>query len=751
MDERYEIGRKLGQGGLGSVYQAHDTRMNRDVAIKRIFTGDDERQREEAIRQMSQETGTLAMLQHPHIVTIHDVGSDEDGPFVVMELLTGKTVDDVVEKAVLTWSDFREFALQVQEGLIAAQDLGLVHRDLKPTNLMLNWLPSGKFQVKIVDFGLAKFSPKPSLQTIDHGDSVYGSIFFMAPEQFERVPLDARCDMYAIGCVYYFALTGQTPFQGDTGPQVMASHLEHRVVPLHELRPDLPPWVCDWIMWHINRRPEDRPENAREALQSFLELDAAPATPPTGAVATSSPAATRAATGTRPKLIIPGTTPVQEAAEPAPAPVTPPASAPPSVHHATAAQPATPQGGNRREPVTGTADKSAPDPSAAATAPIRPGAAVTGRTVPSGKRPRSTAALTAVALLLLGLIGFGTYLLRERAADNRANERYNSLVREAADPSTEELMVSGADLDLLLRSIGAGGNQSRETVYKALAIATASDGTDVDATIAGFVTTRPLPPEIRAAVLTRVLRFRRAPETVPTLLEYAREAPDPAVSAAAVTAAAEVTAAEHLPALLDLLRFRTDADVRRAVENAIATILRQSPDRRQHAAALAAACRDSVHEANRLALLRLLGTVGGDQAATVVRSALEGGRRTETVAAIEALKVWPDDSMFRTLVDFMEVQTDEDLRRRCFDAAFTHLSDERDERDAGQDEELWKLLASLARSEREQLAIINGLVRDPRGDWVTGLLRDFTDPRHSERVVERASKGIAHLKEQGGH
>src|SRR5690606_26010134 len=101
---------------------------------------------------------------------------------------------------------------QVQEGLIAAQDLGIVHRDLKPSNVMVNWLPSGKFQVKLVDFGLAKFSPKPSHQTVDHSDSVYGSIFFMAPEQFERAMLDARTDMYAIGCVYYFALAGKSPF-----------------------------------------------------------------------------------------------------------------------------------------------------------------------------------------------------------------------------------------------------------------------------------------------------------------------------------------------------------------------------------------------------------------------------------------------------------------------------------------------------------------------------------------------------------
>ena len=156
---------------------------------------------------------------------------DSDGPYVVMELLSGRTLDEMVERGTLTYDDFREVALQSQEALIAAQDLDLVHRDIKPTNMMVTWLPSGRFQVKLVDFGLAKFSPQPSLQTIDHGDSVFGSIYFMAPEQFERTPLDQRTDMYSLGCVYYYCLTGQHPFDGETAPLVMTAHLQNRVTP----------------------------------------------------------------------------------------------------------------------------------------------------------------------------------------------------------------------------------------------------------------------------------------------------------------------------------------------------------------------------------------------------------------------------------------------------------------------------------------------------------------------------------------
>lgn len=274
MDERYEIRGKIGQGGIGAVYRAYDKNLSREVAIKRILPEGGVDLEKEATRQLTKEAGALSALQHPHIVTIYDVGIDEDGPYVVMELLHGKTIDEVVEKASLTWPDFREFAMQTQEALIAAQDMNIVHRDLKPTNVMLTWLPSGKFQVKIVDFGLAKFSPKPSLQTIDQKDSIFGSIFFMSPEQFERIELDTRTDMYSIGCVYYYALTGVHPFNGETGPQVMVAHLDHRVFPLHEIRPDLPRWVSDWVMWHINRKTEHRPNNARESLSFFIQSDA---------------------------------------------------------------------------------------------------------------------------------------------------------------------------------------------------------------------------------------------------------------------------------------------------------------------------------------------------------------------------------------------------------------------------------------------------------------------------------------------
>lgn len=341
-EERYEIKGKLGEGGVGAVYKAFDTQLNREVAIKRVLAGGGYENQEEATKHLLKEATALSSVQHPHIVTVYDAGVDEDGPYVVMELIHGKTLDEMVERGTLTWNDLREIALQSQEALIAAQDLDLVHRDLKPSNVMVCWLPSGKFQVKIVDFGLAKFSAAPSLQTIDHGDAVFGSIFFMAPEQFERTPLDKRTDMYALGCLYYYSLTGEYPFNGDTAAAVMASHLQHHVTPLHELRPDIPQWGADWIMWHIERGMDARPADARAALERFLILDKQSTQPITMTASDPTPEPTPGA----PKLLFPGTgapatpeTPAPPAAAPALAtPVQPVAAPVPMQNPGTAPQ-----------------------------------------------------------------------------------------------------------------------------------------------------------------------------------------------------------------------------------------------------------------------------------------------------------------------------------------------------------------------------------------------------------------------------
>lgn len=817
---------KLGQGGLGTVFRAWDHALKREVAVKRIASSYEGSQREEATRQMEKETGALAALQHPNIVTIYDVGSDEDGPFVVMELLSGQTLDEVVTRAPLTWQDFRELALQIQEALVAAQDLGLVHRDLKPSNIMLNWLPSGRFQAKVVDFGLAKFSPKPSAQTVDQSDAVFGSIFYMAPEQFERGALDARVDMYAIGCVYYFTLTGESPFQGDTGPQVMAAHLEHRVVPLAQLRPDLPRWVSDWVMWHINRHPAERPENARESLKTFIQLDV----PVTQTMSTGEP---QPEAPKRPRLIIPGAAAPAPVAPPvpepvitqaAPQPLAPPAGAPPSLHTTSQQVAAEPQPSPVAPPPAQAYVPAPPPPPApaavpvavpvavasppppavvatptaqlqtaapvASTVPLQPAAAApapapgpqirlgpaaaapaTARATPQAataaaartglpkgpgqqafvpaKKGLGNGAKAAIAAVLGVLVIFVAYLIMSKASAGKATDKYNRIVKEAADPAAKEVMVTGEELGILLTSVATpGSNAQRETIYKALFLAKASDGTDIDNVIVETATRQDMNPSIRQALLARVVGQRKNPAVVPKLLAFARTSTDAAGARAALEAVSSLGGDDHFAELLDVIQFTSDSGVRQAAEACAGQIISKSAKKSEFAATLATAHAAATSDDTRHALLRLLGRAGGEKAEEVVTKALKEGKNLDQLNAVLSLQQWADDSMFSTLTDFIEETDNEELRGRAFKGALAFLMDKNRKRSDEDNEDFWKTLAGTAKTTPEQLSMVRGLANAEPTEWAMSVVEYFFDESESDEVQDLADKALSRMRER---
>lgn len=548
MDERYEIRGKIGQGGIGAVYRAFDQRMNREVAIKRIIPeGGDAEHQDEATKQLTKEAGALAALQHPHIVTVYDVGADEDGPYVVMEMLTGKSLDELVEKAPLTFSDFREVAVQTQEALIAAQDLHIVHRDIKPGNLMLTWLPSGKFQVKIVDFGLAKFTPKPSKQTLDQQDAVYGSIFFMAPEQFERGLVDGRTDLYAMGCVYYFALTGKYPFDGETGPQVMGSHLSHLVKPIGEVRPDLPQWLRDWVMWHINRQPSDRPTDAREALQVFLRNDGANVSMPARAVA---PPPTR-----RPGLAT-GPVPTSVATQSAPQSLQPPDGSRPSVHTTS------------HVPTIAVATSQVHTRPAVAPAPRPP------------KKPMSTNAKIAISVILtIAALIIGWIVMQKGAAAKKA-QALQSLIDTAADPMAKELPVSASQLKSLLESLKIPRKLEQYTpTMRAIRLAKATDATNVDLKIAEFGTTATLEKDVRQLFFRDVVRYRSKRDGALILIQYAKATDEASSATEALDAIRSVANDDDFQPLLEAVVGARSPQVRLTASNVASDVARRSNNR----------------------------------------------------------------------------------------------------------------------------------------------------------------------------
>ena len=260
MTARYEIRDLIAQSGGGKVYHGWDHEQHREVVIKRAGSDGDDA----ALRQ---EAAVLAQVRHPNITALLDIGDDESGTFIVMERVPGRTLESVVAQCPLDSSAFDQLAAQTLDGLIAAHAQNVVHQDLSPQNIMVEVGAAGRVRATMLDFGASRTLPADG--AMSETGPVMGSLFFMAPERFDRVPADARSDLYSLGCVCYFALAGTPPFQGDTAPQVMVSHLRHQFTPLAAVRPDLPAFIPKWVEWLISRNPDDRPANAAVALDAY--------------------------------------------------------------------------------------------------------------------------------------------------------------------------------------------------------------------------------------------------------------------------------------------------------------------------------------------------------------------------------------------------------------------------------------------------------------------------------------------------
>ncbi len=230
----YRIVEKIGAGGMGVVYRAHDERLDRNVAIKVLpgeVAGDPDR-----LHRFEREAKSVAQLDHPNILAIHDFGSEDGVAYAVMELLDGETLRELISTGGITTGKAVEYAGAIADGLAAAHEKGIIHRDLKPENVFLT--KDGR--IKILDFGLAKLklpeadltteTPTATLDTAPGG--LIGTIPYMAPEQVQGQPADHRSDIFALGVVLYEMLTGHRPFGGSTSVETAAAILKEDPEPI---------------------------------------------------------------------------------------------------------------------------------------------------------------------------------------------------------------------------------------------------------------------------------------------------------------------------------------------------------------------------------------------------------------------------------------------------------------------------------------------------------------------------------------
>jgi len=257
----YVIERKLGEGGMGSVYAGVQPLIGKQVAIKVVAAM--WARNEQVTKRFLEEARAVNQIRHPHIIDIFSFGVLPDGrPYFVMEFLQGESLEDALEKGHITGREVVLLMHQLCDALGAAHAAGFVHRDLKPENLWIARLPNQEPSLKILDFGIAKNLSVPNAKMTVDGQ-ILGTAQYMAPEQAMATPVDGRTDVYALGVILYRILTGSLPFDGESAYAVVTKHVTEAPVPLSRLRP-IQPALEAVVLDCLAKNPAQRPASVGE-------------------------------------------------------------------------------------------------------------------------------------------------------------------------------------------------------------------------------------------------------------------------------------------------------------------------------------------------------------------------------------------------------------------------------------------------------------------------------------------------------
>jgi serine/threonine protein kinase/Tfp pilus assembly protein PilF len=281
----FEILNKLGSGGMGEVYRARDTRLDRDVAIKVLSPSLS--QDAQALARFQREAKAIAALSHPNLVTLHDIGTEQGTAYAVMELLEGQTLGGRLKQSPLDWPAALNVAVGVAEGLAVAHAKGIIHRDIKPENVFL----TQDGCVKILDFGLARLEHKTTTPVPGETATVsfktqpgvvMGTVSYMSPEQVRGFPADVRSDIFSFGSMLYEMLTGRRPFDGPTGADTMSAILNNTPAALGQWGRESPPELDRAVMRCLEKNSGQRFQTARELVAALRHIAQDVTTPDSG-------------------------------------------------------------------------------------------------------------------------------------------------------------------------------------------------------------------------------------------------------------------------------------------------------------------------------------------------------------------------------------------------------------------------------------------------------------------------------------
>ena len=480
---------------------------------------------------------------------------------------------------------------------------------------------------------------------------------------------------------------------------------------------------------------EPPPAPPAEPAPAVAKAPPAPPVGPAPAVAEAPPA--------------PPAEPAPAAVEPTPAPPAEPVA---TVPLATVPLPTAPGPGAKPGQISFGASTPAPPAgdsiplAAPASADATPGPStfISGSTETKGGGVSNAVKFTIAAVLVAAIIFTGIFVLG-KSGMNKRTETLNRLLAQVAEEGVRELATNEEEAEVLLGAARSLKTSDREAIYQRLLIAKGS-GVNLDKLIAEFAGNEKneMTPDIRVKFF-QIVQGRNSPDSLPFLIEHARNSSKPATASAALTAARKLATDDNLPALLGIIQFNASSQIQQDAKRTIISLAERSTARSEIAKAIKNSYDSATSDDAKDIFLELLGSTGGDTAAGIIKETLKSDSKTTRIAAIAALGTWADDSQFDVLLDYMAGEQDDTLRQRAFDSAYQFLTKDR-KRDALALEDMWKALAQEAGSESEKKQIVFGLANIV-DDWSFAVVEFFLEDENDE-VSFRAEKALDYMKDK---